>query len=76
MIYFESWQAAWSMAGHGPYVWAAYAITFAVLGCLIVVPLRRAQQVRDGIRAEQRRRAVSENVTNGANNGTSNASET
>jgi heme exporter protein D len=36
---FESFADFIAMNGHGPYVWAAYAITFAVLIYLLVSPL-------------------------------------
>lgn len=32
---FESFADFWTMSGHGPYVWSAYAITFAALGYLV-----------------------------------------
>ena len=36
---FESIADFIAMNGHGPYVWAAYAITFAVLIYLLISPL-------------------------------------
>ena len=36
---FESLAGFIAMNGHGPYVWAAYAITFAVLIFLLVSPV-------------------------------------
>jgi heme exporter protein D len=36
---FESIADFIAMNGHGPYVWASYAITFAVLVFLLVSPL-------------------------------------
>ena len=36
---FESFADFIAMNGHGPYVWAAYAITFAVLIYLLISPL-------------------------------------
>ncbi len=39
---FGSLSEWWFMAGHGPYVWSCYALTFAVLIWLAVAPrLRR-----------------------------------
>jgi heme exporter protein D len=32
---FESFADFWTMSGHGPFVWSAYAITFAALGYLV-----------------------------------------
>lgn len=45
-MYFESWQAFWTMGGHGPYVWSAYAITFVVLVGLVVAPWLRGRRLR------------------------------
>jgi len=36
---FDSLAAFLSMNGHGPYVWASYAITFAALLYLLINPL-------------------------------------
>lgn len=33
---FGSLMDFWLMDGHGPYVWSAYAITFVVLGVLVI----------------------------------------
>jgi heme exporter protein D len=33
---FDSLMDFWLMDGHGPYVWSAYAITFVVLGVLVI----------------------------------------
>ena len=44
---FESLSDLWSMSGHGPYVWAAYGITFAGLAILIYqARLRRKHVVK------------------------------
>lgn len=54
-MYFNNFHELWSMAGHGPFVWAAYGITFITLALLLWVPLRgRQQQVRN-LRAFYRR---------------------
>ena len=45
-MYFDSLTAAWDMAGHGPYVWSAYAITLAVVASLIILPHRRARRAQ------------------------------
>ena len=55
-MYFESFAQAWDMAGHGSYVWSAYALTFAIVIALVVLPVRRARETRRQIVAEQRRR--------------------
>lgn len=52
---FESWQAAWQMAGHGPYVWSAYGLTAVVLIALVWVPIARARTASRQILADQRR---------------------
>lgn len=31
-MYFESLNAFWNMAGHGPYVWSCYGLFFALMG--------------------------------------------
>ena len=43
-MYFENFAALINMDGHGPYVWAAYAITAIVLILLIVNPLLRKRR--------------------------------
>jgi heme exporter protein CcmD len=45
-MYFDSLNAAWDMAGHGPYVWSAYLITLAVVASLIILPHRRARRAQ------------------------------
>jgi heme exporter protein D len=57
MFQFESVSAFFTMAGHGPFVWAAYGISIGLMLSLIVVPLQRkkklmAQLTRD-LRREQ-----------------------
>lgn len=43
-MYFDSLQALLQMDGHGPYVWAAYGITCAVLLLLLSSPRRRTRR--------------------------------
>lgn len=38
---FETFADFLSMSGHGPYVWAAYAITFISLVYLLLSPVRQ-----------------------------------
>lgn len=52
---FSSFNEALAMAGHGPYVWAAYLLTAAVLAVLVATPMRRARQSQEQIQAELRR---------------------
>jgi heme exporter protein D len=40
-MYFETLTELWQMAGHGPYVWSSYAITYLVWFFLIMVPIRQ-----------------------------------
>lgn len=56
-MYFETLADAVTMGGHGPYVWSAYGITFAVIGGLLAAPIRRGRALRRQIRAELRRKA-------------------
>ena len=60
MMYFDSLAAAWNMAGHGPYVWSAYGISFVVIAYLVIAPWRRARTLRRQIDAELRRSAMIE----------------
>ena len=57
-MYFESVSAALHMAGHGVYVWTAYAITVAVITGLLVLPLRREKafirQMQGTLKRQQR----------------------
>lgn len=36
---FENWADVWAMNGHGPFVWAAYAITLVALIALVIYPI-------------------------------------
>ncbi len=49
-MYFESFAALVDMAGHGVYVWSAYAVGVAVLGWFCVVPARQYRQRLRSIR--------------------------
>lgn len=55
-MYFESVSAAWEMAGHGPYVWSAYALTFVIIATLVILPIGRARRARAQLQAELNRR--------------------
>lgn len=55
-MYFDSLAAAWDMAGHGPFVWSAYVLTFGVLVCLVVAPVRKFRAGIRGIKADLHRR--------------------
>lgn len=43
-FYFDSWAEFVKMDGHGPYVWAAYAITWLVLCYLVISPWWRKRR--------------------------------
>jgi len=55
---FDSVQDFLQMSGHGPYVWSAYAISFAVMLWLVISPLRRRRLLLLELRRQQRRDAV------------------
>lgn len=56
---FDSLAALWSMQGHGPFVWSAYAIAAATLIALVWLPLQRQRRFfRDQRLAERRRQTV------------------
>ncbi|ACE86297.1 heme exporter protein CcmD [Cellvibrio japonicus] len=44
-----------AMNGHGPFVWAAYAITLVALAVLIVVPLVQQRRFVRAHRLQQKR---------------------
>lgn len=52
---FDSIADFMEMAGHGPYVWACYAITAVSMIYLAVVPLRRRKALFKEIKQQQRR---------------------
>lgn len=51
---FSSAAEFFHMAGHGPYVWAAYAMFFVVIFCLIALPLRAHGQALSTIAQKMR----------------------
>ena len=63
-MYFDSLSAAMTMGGHGGYVWSAYAITFAVLGIVILRPILSSRRLRRDIRSELARKATANGVSN------------
>lgn len=54
-MYFESFQAALAMDGHGPYVWSAYALTILILAQVLRAPLRQQARLLRELRSQQRR---------------------
>jgi heme exporter protein D len=63
-VYFDSLSAAMTMGGHGGYVWSAYAITFLVLGVVILRPILSSRRLRRDIRSELARKATVSGVSN------------
>ena len=59
MFQFEDFEAFISMDGHGPYVWAAYGLSLAIMAWLALVPLRRQRvllaKLRQRIQAQRQR---------------------
>ncbi len=51
---FDSLLAFIEMAGHGPYVWASYIITFISIALLIYIPFKLKQQLIAQVRRQQR----------------------
>lgn len=58
---FESLAAFWQMAGHGPYVWACYAIVLVCLVWVFYAPIRRRKQLFAQIERQQRIAAYENN---------------
>ncbi|MEM1142476.1 MAG: heme exporter protein CcmD [Pseudomonadota bacterium] len=54
-MYFESFQAALTMDGHGTYVWTAYGVTLLVLTLLLVGPVQKKRRLLRELRGEYRR---------------------
>ena len=54
-MYFDRLQAVLYMEGHGPFVWAAYGITLAVLLTMLVLPKRRSRAQLQQLAGELRR---------------------
>jgi heme exporter protein D len=57
-MYFASLQELWSMAGHGPYVWSAYALVLAVVVLQVRAPLARRRTLLRTVRARLERGAA------------------
>ena len=64
---FESFAEFMAMNGHGPFVWSAYAITFALLVFLFVSPIL---QKKAFIKQQRKQQKLAQ--TNSASNGVSN----
>lgn len=60
---FDSFHDFLTMAGHGPYVWSCYVITFAFMVYLTVMPSIRSRQfIRQQRRLAQRIAAAQESA--------------
>lgn len=59
-MHFDSFAAVLSMEGHGPYVWAAYGVTFLVLLVLQRIGVSRERRIMQQVESIQRRRAARE----------------
>ena len=59
MFQFDSIDAFIAMGGHGPYVWAAYSLSLAIMAWLAIVPLRRQRallsELRQRLQAQRQR---------------------
>lgn len=66
-MYFDSFQAALAMDGHGAYVWSAYAVTLLVLIYLVTSPWLRQKKLLRQLRGESRRNQQ-RTVANGVEN--------
>lgn len=65
---FESLRDFFLMSGHGPYVWACYALTLALMLYLVLAPgIRTRQFIRQQKRIDQR---ISAARKDGASHGT------
>ena len=53
---FENLSAFIEMAGHGPYVWAAYGVSVAVLIWLLLRPISQKREVLRQIARELKRK--------------------
>jgi heme exporter protein D len=63
-MYFDNFQAVLAMDGHGPFVWAAYAITLTVVFLMLTGPLRRERRLRRELAGQFKR---NETATGGLN---------
>lgn len=66
---FESLTALWEMHGHGPYVWASYALALVVMGGVVWAPWARqkrffSQQQRHEQQMSRRRQQQAEAASN------------
>ncbi|MGH1441385.1 MAG: heme exporter protein CcmD [Cellvibrionaceae bacterium] len=55
------------MSGHGPYVWASYAITFFAMMALVLVPLFQQKGLK--VRIQRKQRIESANANKAGTNG-------
>lgn len=62
-MYFASWEEAWVMGGHGPFVWSAIGMTLVVLLWLVLREVLRQQLF---FRRERRRQLLADRVADTA----------
>lgn len=51
---FESMSDFWHMAGHGPYVWVCYLLTWLVIGWLVMSPQVKKRRFMASLARQQR----------------------
>lgn len=64
-MYFDSLQALIEMDGHGAFVWTAYLVAIAVIGAVLVSPLRRRRRILRQLAGEIRRTQGQDNARGG-----------
>ena len=67
IMYFDSVADALAMGGHGPFVWGAYGMSFAIIFFVLLRPVMTIRTLNAGIRQESLRKqsaqVVHENVS-------------
>jgi len=66
---FENAIDFFTMAGHGPYVWASYAITLLALVILVALPFSQKKSI--AVRIKRQQRIESSTITDVAHNNAS-----
>jgi heme exporter protein D len=54
-MYFDSFQAALTMDGHGVYVWTAYFVTVVMIGIVLIAPMLRRRRFLRQLAAQLKR---------------------
>ena len=63
---FENLSTFFYMAGHGPYVWSAYGVSFAVLVWLVLRPFGLRRTLLKDLSREQKRQEKTSSSANQA----------